>query len=128
MKRNKKGFTLIELLVVVGIISILAAIAIPQFSSYRKKGFAAEINSDAHNAFTVAGAMMANGATAAQIVTGGTASLRAAGYTVSSNITPAIQANGPSDFIITITGAPGWGLTKNSAEINSTGTMTLAVP
>jgi len=41
--RNKKGFTLIELLTVVAIIAILAAIAIPQFSAYRKKAYNAEV-------------------------------------------------------------------------------------
>jgi type IV pilus assembly protein PilA len=49
---NKKGFTLIELLIVVAIIAILAAIAIPQFSSYRIKGYNAAATADLRNART----------------------------------------------------------------------------
>jgi len=51
MQRNEKGFTLIELLVVVAIIGILAAIAIPQFATYRAESFCARVVSDAKNAF-----------------------------------------------------------------------------
>ena len=35
-KRMKKGFTLVEIMIVVAIIAILAAVAIPNFISYRK--------------------------------------------------------------------------------------------
>jgi type IV pilus assembly protein PilA len=46
MFRNRKGFTLIELLIVVVIIGILAAIAIPKFSTTKNKAFVTAMKSD----------------------------------------------------------------------------------
>ena len=51
-KKNEEGFTLIELMIVIAIIGILAAIAIPQFSAYRKRSYNSAAQADIRNAAT----------------------------------------------------------------------------
>ena len=49
--RNQKGFTLIGLLIVIAIGVILAAIAIPQFSAYKRRAYDSDAKANLHNLF-----------------------------------------------------------------------------
>ena len=91
--RDSKGFTLIELMIVIAIIGILAAIAIPQFSAYRKRGFHAAAESDLRNVMTSQEAYYAD----FQRYNGTLANLNNYGYQASGNVTVTINT-GTSTF------------------------------
>ena len=63
-KEGQKGFTLIELMIVIAIIGILAAIAIPQFVSYRQKGYNTDAKGELKSFYTACQAYFADNPTA----------------------------------------------------------------
>jgi prepilin-type N-terminal cleavage/methylation domain-containing protein len=52
IREEQKGFTLIELMIVIAIIGILAAIAIPQFVTYRQKAYNSEAKAELKGFYT----------------------------------------------------------------------------
>jgi prepilin-type N-terminal cleavage/methylation domain-containing protein len=101
--RAEGGFTLIELLVVIAIIGILAAIAIPQFAAYRRRGYDSQVKSDLRNAATAQEAYFTDNNT----YTSTTNSLTGTrGYRQSANVKIA-AAGSASAFVLTGTASSG---------------------
>lgn len=116
--QSESGFTLIELLVVVAIIGILAAIAIPQFAAYRKRGHEAQVKSDLRNAAVAQEAYFAANST---YKSGTMASSNPPGFNATTGVT-VIAGVGTNTFQLTAQhancGTNTWTFSSVSGQIS----------
>ena len=98
-----KGFTLIELMLVIVIISILSAIAIPQYVAYKQRGVNQHMTNDLENARIAMETYFADKYT----YTDSLSDLLAVGLRQTAGVTLTVTLNPPSSYTLTASKSGG---------------------
>lgn len=108
LNHNEKGFTLIELMIVIAIIGILAAVAIPNYISFRDKAYCSGAESDANSILGTLADYYAvpahTGAIVGSVPTSGGTLLGLTFKALSNGNTATVSTlNGPTNYVVTVT-------------------------
>ncbi|MDX8395374.1 MAG: prepilin-type N-terminal cleavage/methylation domain-containing protein [Mariprofundaceae bacterium] len=121
---SNKGFTLIEIMIVIAIIGVLAAIAIPQYTSYRAKAFNASAEADLRNAIVVEQAYFIDKETYFSFGPNtGPSRDQASGITLSQGVTLSLTGS-----TTTFTGTARHTQGDSTFSINASGTIQATTP
>lgn len=119
-RRRSNGFTLVELLITIAILGILAAIAIPAYTQYIKRGYRAEARTallnaasfmerqfSESNAYTAPAFPTVPSSGAARYTIGVTLGTPPAGYTLTATAVGTMASDECGNLTLTNTGARG---------------------
>ena len=118
MRGKEQGFTLIELLVVVAIIGILAAIAIPQYATYKQQAADSKAKSDLHNMATAMEAYY--GSNANSYANANLDTLKSYGFRQSTGVNDTVQNQNATTYDLSATptgGTTSWAFNAQNGQI-----------
>ena len=118
--KDNRGFTLIEVLIVIGIIGVLAAIAIPRFTEYKQRSYDSVAKADLTNLFRICKAFWADAPGTANC-TVAVATSTTYGYIQSANVTLTPANTTEQAFDV----AASHAASNNTYAVNSSGIVSI---